>query len=169
MTIRYRNLPAAVVLVFMLAACSGDPDTAAPSPAADAAMPGAEPASATLHEVTPADAAPASDIDSKALPGTFEGSLPCASCPGIDTKLQLQPDGSFVLSERYRDDAGTRFDLEGSWSVEGGRVRLDPNAKDEQDRLFQVLPSGELRLLDDEGLPMNGEPEHDLARTSNPQ
>ncbi|MBB1060664.1 copper resistance protein NlpE [Marilutibacter spongiae] len=161
-----RPLVALVLLPLALAACQpGEPaedTTAAPAPNADEAP------AAVLHEVTPADAVPASDVDTKALPGRFQGTLPCASCPGIETVLALRDDGTFAITERYRDEAGTHFDIDGSWSVEGTRVRLDPNAKDEQDRLFQWSPPDELRLLDSEGQPIASEPEQGLVRVPGP-
>ncbi len=159
-------LIALALLSLALAACqpsedARDTDTA---PAANAD----EAPTAVLHEVTPADAAPASDLDTKALAGRFQGTLPCASCPGIETVLALRDDGTFAITERYRDEAGTHFDIDGSWSVEGSRVRLDPNAKDEQDRLFQWSPPDELRLLDSEGQPIASEPEQGLVRIQGP-
>ncbi len=164
MSLSHRTLPALAVLCLALSACRQGADTTgaeSPSPADEAS-----PATAVLHEVTPADATPASDVDTKALAGRFEGVLPCASCPGIDTVLELRPDGSFDLAEHYADEAGTRFELDGSWSVEGSLLRLDPNAKDAQDRLFQWQPPQSLALLDSEGQPVASETGQGLVRTA---
>ncbi|GAB3331131.1 copper resistance protein NlpE [Marilutibacter aestuarii] len=162
----HRSFIAPILLALALAACQRGEDAAQSTTSTDT-DPEQTPA-AVLHEVTPADAAPATELDTKALAGRFQGTLPCASCAGIDTVLALRGDGTFAISERYRDEAGTRFDVEGTWNAEGDRVRLDPNAKDEQDRLFQWSPPDELRLLDSEGQPVSSEPAQSLVRAPDP-
>ena len=53
----------------------------------------------------------AAGFSSKDFAGIFTGSLPCADCPGIDETLQLNPDGSFELTDVYRNrPSGTRLD-----------------------------------------------------------
>lgn len=62
-------------------------------------------------------------------PVTYEGVLPCADCSGIDTKLTLNPDGSYQMSEVYQgknDDEP--FISKGSWTIEKG-TSSDPNAQ----------------------------------------
>ena len=95
------------LLAVSLSACKQDA-----SPAASA-MPTAatEPAPASTPDAMPLSsgsdlAAKAGDIDMKAFPGVFSGTLPCASCPGIDTRLELQADGPYKLTEVYQDEAG---------------------------------------------------------------
>ena len=39
--------------------------------------------------------------------GEFSGKLPCADCPGIETKLTLNEDGSFLLDETYLEKKET--------------------------------------------------------------
>lgn len=41
------------------------------------------------------------------IAGTYHGILPCASCPGIDTKIQLSEDGSFLIQQTYLDEDKT--------------------------------------------------------------
>ncbi|MDE0535713.1 copper resistance protein NlpE [Tenacibaculum sp. L6] len=36
--------------------------------------------------------------------GIYEGTLPCASCPGINTTLKLNADLTFELTEVYLDE-----------------------------------------------------------------
>ena len=125
---------------------------ALPSPAASAkprhrrmSRPAAEtqPVATTPAEMAPAaEPAPEAEtaLDTKAFAGNFSGTLPCADCPGIDTTLELHADGSFMLMETYQERKVEPGMLEGTWTAEenGSRIRLDPNSKSEQDRLYAV-------------------------------
>ena len=79
-------------------------------------------------------------LDAKAFAGNFSGTLPCADCPGIDSTLELHTDGTFMLMESYQERKVEPAMLEGTWTAEenGSRIRLDPNSKSEQDRLYAV-------------------------------
>ncbi|MCF7223186.1 copper resistance protein NlpE [Marilutibacter chinensis] len=146
----------------LLAACQKQPE-----PATDAAT---APAPAATAEPAPAaDTATIAAIDTKALPGEFSGTLPCASCPGIDTRLQLAPDGTFKLDERYQDQADGDFSLSGTWTVEGEpaegeRLRLDPDSKSDDDRVYRLVSVDELRLLDTEGKDIESALDYGLRR-----
>lgn len=75
--------------------------------------------------------------------GTYEGVLPCADCPGMQTRLLLRMDGSFEMRTLYLErqvapqTASGRF----SWNDAGSRITLDAAGWGQQ---FQV---GEGRLL----------------------
>jgi copper homeostasis protein (lipoprotein) len=105
--------------------------------------------------VESAPAASAADVpfDVKGFAGTFSGTLPCADCPGIDTKVTLNADGTYKLHEVYQGKPGNGFNGDGTWTAEenGKRIRLDPNSKSEQDRLFAVTSKDEIDALDLEG------------------
>jgi copper homeostasis protein (lipoprotein) len=112
---------------------------------------------------TPAEAAPATEpapapetaLDTRAFAGNFSGTLPCADCPGIDTALELRADGSFVLTETYRERKVEPRMLDGTWTAEenGSRIRLDPNSKSEQDRLYAVTSRDQITQLGSDGTP----------------
>lgn len=53
--------------------------------------------------------------------GTYEGTLPCASCPGIETALTLNPDGIYVLRRRYLSDDEQPTEVKGrfTWQPDG--------------------------------------------------
>lgn len=130
----------------------------------------AEPAAPVAAEPAPAaEAAPASatevPFDVKGFAGTFSGALPCADCPGIDTTVTLKPDGTYTLREVRQDKPGS-LDSDGTWTAEenGKRVRLDPNSKSEQDRVFAVTSSDEIESLDAEGKPLATAAPHALKR-----
>lgn len=146
--------------VFAVTACKPQPTV----PAAEV------PAAA---EATPAAAAPsaeassdARDFDVRAFAGTFSGPLPCASCPGIDTTLELDADGSYAITEVYQDEDGPAIEADGTWTVEAGnrQVRLDPNSKSEQDRLFAISSNDQLTQLDLEGQPIDSALDYSLDR-----
>ena len=154
------------LLAVSLTACKQD---AEPAPAAPAAT--VEPAAAPAPEMTPQASdsdltAKSGDVDMKAFPGTFAGTLPCASCPGIDTRLELRADGPFKLTENYQGEAGAPVVLEGTWTVEDGgkRVLLDPNSKSDQDRSFEITSNDEIRLLGQDGKPVDSKLNYSLKR-----
>src|SRR5690606_37297109 len=143
-----------------LAGCKPSTDAAAPdnaaTPAPTAAPDAAEPAADehstdVLREV---DNAPAPEgLDVRAFAGRFEGTLPCADCPGIDSTIELEGDGTYTLHDAYRESDGATNDVEGTWTVEeaGKRIRLDPNSKQARDRLYEVVSDDELLMLDGAG------------------
>lgn len=58
--------------------------------------------------------------------GTYEGVTPCADCPGIRTRLTLQPDGRFELSTQYIDRQPAPQTVQGSfdWDAAGSTITL---------------------------------------------
>ena len=167
-----RSVAVAVALACAVAACDRRPtddDDAPPQPTATAAS--AEAAAATeLAAVVASETMMAepgvqpagAGFDPRAFAGSFSGTLPCADCPGIDEQLVLGADGSFTLSDTYRERPGSAFETRGSWSLEPGgqRLRLDPGSKDAQDRLFAIEDDDTLVSLGADGEPtgMPGDP-----------
>ena len=157
------RLALALSVAVALAACK--PQTPA-EPAASTPAP--EPAAAAAVDLAPAaaDAMPANlPFDQKGFAGTFKGTLPCADCPGIDTTLVLNADGTYTLDTVYQGKPGA-FSTDGTWTTEAGdtTVRLDPNSKSEQDRLFAIASNGELKALDLRGQPLPDTQPHSLLR-----
>ena len=144
MTIRCALAGCAAALA--LAACGSpepapiDPAAAAPDSTASIASPGAAGDPELMPPDAPVPSGEATGFDVRGFAGTFAGTLPCASCPGIDTTLRLEPDGHFRLTESYQDDAGPARETEGSWTVEDGaaRIRLDPAGKAAGDRVLGI-------------------------------
>ncbi len=153
-----------------LASCKPASDTATPgepaAPAANAAVQSAGDAHSTdvISEVDNASA-PA-DFDARAFAGSFKGTLPCASCAGIDTTLDLKADGSYALHETYQDEKNTTLDSDGTWTAEdnGKKIRLDPNSKTDTDHLYGVVSTAELQLLDMDGAPAQSGADGSLKR-----
>ncbi|GAA3919961.1 copper resistance protein NlpE [Luteimonas lutimaris] len=114
------------------------------------------------------DNAPAPEgLDVRAFAGSFSGTIPCADCPGIDSTLTLDADGSYTTHDVYQERDAS-FDSSGTWTVEeaGKRIRLDPNSKDEQDRLLEVVSNDELRMLDADGNAIESGLNYTLTRTA---
>lgn len=154
------------LLAVSLTACKQDAEPATAVPAA-AVEPAAAPAPEAAPQSSDSDlTAKNGDVDMKAFPGTFSGTLPCASCPGIDTHLELGADGPFKLTETYQGEAGAPVVMEGTWTIEDGgkRVLLDPNSKSEQDRSFEIVSNDEIRLLGQDGKPAASQLDYSLKR-----
>ncbi len=156
------------VVALALAGCKPSGSDAAPAnaaPAETAAVPAAGEGGPTdvLKEV---DNSPAPEgLDVRAFAGSFNGTLPCADCPGIDSTIELKGDGSYAVHDVYQE-RDARFDTTGTWTVEeaGKRIRLDPNSKDEQDRLYEVVSNDELRMLDGDGKAIESGLDYSLRR-----
>jgi copper homeostasis protein (lipoprotein) len=153
---------AALAFALLAAACSRE--TQAPeatAPAAQQPAAAATPVAAVENAASPTMAQPGvqpadTAADARAFAGTYSGTLPCADCPGIDETLVLSADGSFVLTDTYRERPGSANVVQGSWSLEDGgkRIRLDPGSKDATDRFYGIDGDG-LRMLDTEGKPID--------------
>lgn len=60
--------------------------------------------------------------------GTYSGTLPCASCPGIKTSLTLTDQGSYTLRMTYLNSGdSSKVESSGtfSWSYAGDKITLD--------------------------------------------
>lgn len=89
--------------------------------------------------------------------GAYEGTLPCADCPGIRTRIELAQDDTYVLSMQYLDREAaprtTRGVLE--WDAAGRTIQLQGAAGTPW--RFQVIEGG-LAPLDGQGQPITGTP-----------
>lgn len=131
---------------------------ASPEPArTDAAA--EAPAPVAAETAAPATSSADAPFDIKGFAGTFSGVLPCTGCTGIDGRLALNADGTFSLDETRRGDGGdSDARLEGTWTVEADatRIRLDPDSKSQDDRLFEILSNDGIRALTPDGSPIEG-------------
>jgi heat shock protein HslJ len=104
------------------------------APSADpAAEPPPQPA-----EAAPAEAPSPPDGHSSRIAldwaGTYSGTLPCASCPGIETEVTLNADGTFRLSRLYLDEGAAPDVRTGTfeWNEAGSAVSLDESAGEQR-------------------------------------
>lgn len=59
------------------------------------------------------------------LNGTFEGTLPCADCPGLQTLININPDSTFHMEETYLESDEETTITEGTWSLEKDIITFD--------------------------------------------
>ncbi len=89
----------------------------------------------------------------RALPATYVGTLPCADCPGIDTKLNLLPDGQFQLRMTYLERNEKPVEQIGLWQLDKGKLTLKSAGQTVEQ--FQMQGKTlDLRKLDMEGKPI---------------
>ncbi|MDQ3617962.1 MAG: copper resistance protein NlpE [Pseudomonadota bacterium] len=153
MTLPLHQLACIALACLALTACrpdqSAEPDEA-PSTVSQA-LPEATVA-ADMPEFAPGNTATPDTgrFDARAFAGRFEGTLPCAACPRIDSILDLRADGTYVLNETFPDAMAKNGRSAGTWTAEqgGARLRLDPDSKERPDRLYEVASRDEIRQAD---------------------
>jgi copper homeostasis protein (lipoprotein) len=148
-----------------IAGCKPQAPEAPAAPAEPAATPA--PAAPVAVESAPATAPAEVPFDIKGFAGVFTGTLPCADCAGIDTKISLNRDGTYKIHESYQGKSGKDMDGDGTWTAEenGKRIRLDPNSKSEQDRLYAITSQDQIDSVDAAGKPIDTPAPHSLKRT----
>ena len=55
-------------------------------------------------------------ITNASWPGTYSGTIPCASCPGIDMELTLLADNTYELRQVYQDEKKLEIKNQGSFT-----------------------------------------------------
>ncbi|MEW5838421.1 MAG: META domain-containing protein [Pseudomonadota bacterium] len=116
----------------------------------------------SLVLLTPAlQAAPTPNPLPAPLPATFVGTLPCADCPGIDTKLNLLPDGQFQMRMTYLERPGAGFDSIGLWQVHEGKLLLKEGAQTVEQFQIKAKPASLIKL-DMQGQPIASKLDYSL-------
>jgi uncharacterized lipoprotein NlpE involved in copper resistance len=87
--------------------------------------------------------------------GFYEGTLPCADCPGIKTTIELKDDNTFTQQLEYLD-RNTEFTETGKikWHKNGNVITLI--SEDGEEKLFKVK-EGCLIMLNADGEENSGE------------
>lgn len=107
--------------------------------------------------------------NSPTLPATYSGTLPCASCEGIDTRITLQADNTFFMSQTYLGHKGpSRANDLGRWvlSSHGNIAVLKGQSGDL--RFFKLDGSSALHMLDIEGRTIFSEMNYTLRKLPEP-
>ena len=94
-------------------------------------------------------------------PSTFEGTLPCADCPGIRYQLNLQPDHTYSSRMVY-EERNTHYDESGTWTLDGKVLTLHSKAGGTQK--YAVRDVETLRQLDTNGKEIESKLNYDLKR-----
>lgn len=108
------------------------------------------------------DEAPFIGAHGLALPASFTGDLPCASCPAIRHHLDLLPDQSFQLRREWLD-RGAPVDAIGRWRVDPARDALILESGVETPLQFAIQAPDRLRQLDMGGGPILSELNYELV------
>lgn len=102
-------------------------------------------------------------------PAGFAGTLPCADCPGIETWLQLNPDGSYRLRERWLDRGASARVRVGRWTISRDSIpQVALLAGDSTPRRFAMTGALTLRALAQDGSAIESQTPLELARVSLP-
>lgn len=102
-----------------------------------------------------------------AAPATYAGTLPCASCPGIEWTLTLLEDGTYRLRRVYleAEDGEDRPLVElGRWDTGDRDDRLALRGRSEDPIRFEAKGTRILRLLDQQGRPIESRLDYELQR-----
>jgi uncharacterized lipoprotein NlpE involved in copper resistance len=86
--------------------------------------------------------------------GTYEGTLPCASCEGIKTTITLNKDNTFNITTEYLGDKDNKFNDKGviEWDSTGSVITL----KSGQESWKYKLSENQLVHLDIDGKEIDG-------------
>ena len=96
------------------------------------------------------------------LPAVYTGTLPCASCPGIDTHLLIDSTG-FREITGYIDEDGGPVATYGTWETSATDT-LFLNSDNELYKTY-LIENGSLRLLDQAGNRIEGDLEENYLLT----
>ncbi|MEA1873833.1 MAG: copper resistance protein NlpE N-terminal domain-containing protein [Bacteroidota bacterium] len=102
--------------------------------------------SATANEVSMADIA-----------GTYHGVLPCASCAGIDTEIQLSKDGLYQIYQAYIDE-DKEFATHGTYEYNQKYNVIQLLGENEDPKYHQyAFKNDRIVKLNERGKPIKGE------------
>ena len=94
--------------------------------------------------------------------GVYEGVLPCADCPGIQTRLTLSRDESYELSTVYldRDKAPRIVRGRFSWQPSGNAITLDAEGGGKQ----FLVGEGRIAMVEAGGAPAWPQPDRQVLQ-----
>jgi hypothetical lipoprotein len=100
-----------------------------------------------------AEAQPESTVFDKA--GVYTGVIPCADCGGIETTLELRADGTYSLTEIYKDKKDGRFESSGKfqWDAAASCITVGEG----EDLISYIVEGDHLIMLDQDGHRVTGE------------
>ncbi len=97
------------------------------------------------------------------LPASFTGTLPCADCEGIAHHLDLWPDQGFALRRTYLGKDAAPEDVLGRWSADAAGQAIVLHGTGTPPLRFEVTAPDRLRLLAQDGSPIESDLPYDLA------
>jgi len=103
--------------------------------------------------------------------GTYWGIIPCADCPGIETKIKINNDESFVLTTNYLEVENSENIIEGkfTWTDNGNSIELSADSENENPTILKI-EENQIKYLNLDGTEIEGElaDNYILAKNGNP-
>lgn len=109
--------------------------------------------------------AQAGGLDLAGKPVSFEGTLPCADCPGIDFLLDLKPDHTYLSRMIYQERSARVYEG-GTWSLDDAGKVLTLTAKNRGTQKYAVRDDETLRQLDQNGNEIDSKLNFNLKRAA---
>lgn len=82
----------------------------------------------------------------RTVSGMYEGVLPCADCPGIETTLSFDNDSNVSKTVLYQDSKGAAETEKGKWKLNGPYVEV--TFKDNQTEFYLIKTDSTIAILD---------------------
>ena len=87
--------------------------------------------------------------------GVYTGVIPCADCGGIETTLELRADGTYSLTEIYKDKKDGRFESSGKFQWDAANACI--TVGEGEDLISYIVEGDHLIMLDQDGHRVTGE------------
>lgn len=91
----------------------------------------------------------AETVTTPAYVGEYEGTLPCASCPGIKTYLKLNDDTTYDYKQEYLEQKDGNFEQSGVYTVENDLITLITPSTNE--KIYYKIKDGAVMFTDSLG------------------
>jgi len=90
--------------------------------------------------------------------GTYSGIIPCADCPGIETRITLSKDNTYQMSRKYQEKGEDVFQASGTfqWNTDNSVIILGNLNKTQFPTMYK-LDKGNLIQLDLTGKVITGD------------
>ncbi|HOE39665.1 MAG TPA: copper resistance protein NlpE N-terminal domain-containing protein [Bacteroidales bacterium] len=100
--------------------------------------------------------------------GTYWGIIPCADCPGIETKIKINSDESFVLTTNYLEVENSENIIEGkfTWTDNGNSIELSADSENENPTILKI-EKNQIKYLNLDGKEIEGELADNYTLTKN--
>jgi len=80
------------------------------------------------------------------LSGTYEGILPCADCPGLQTLITFNSDSTFYMEETYLERSDKPIITNGTWALDGDIITF---TADDYKFEYKLISDKEIRWAPD--------------------
>ncbi len=97
--------------------------------------------------------------------GTFAGTLPCADCSGIETKLTLKKDNTYVLETVYKGKGNKKpYIKKGKWTSSEDLAFIELDYDKKESIYYSLIDGNTLEKLDNHAQPISSNLNYRLIR-----